>query len=110
MTNDYDDPNEIVEGPFGGWVFNNAYSGVIFRMDLHRTERGVVCWDWREATPESEGYFNNYRRCEVYPTRVEALVGLSARYERRVKRSEAFIAKIDRAVILGTAEAAHEVR
>lgn len=106
MPDDWEDPNDIVEGPFEGWVFNDPHSGAIFRTDFHRVRCGVLCWDWQDHHPEVEGHFKTYRKRDVYPTEAAALAGLRARFERRIKLAKAHIARIDRQIIRhpGTAE------
>lgn len=98
MPDDYEHQNDIVAGPFEGWIFNDPHTDAIFRPDLHRVRCGVLCWDWQDHQTEVEGHFKTYRKRDVYPTRAEALVGLRARFERRIKLAEAYIARIDRQI------------
>ncbi len=90
-----DEQPDFDDGPLQGWIFNERREGVMFRDDLFSIRCGIVAWNWRDPTPESEGYYETYRSRDIYPTEAEALAALRDRFKRKIKRAECFLGRIE---------------
>ena len=98
-----DDRPDFDDGPLQGWIFNERIEGVMFRADLYSNRCGIVAWDWREPTPESEGYYEKYRARKIYPTEAKALAALRDRFKRKIKRAQCFLGRIEKKLAALTA-------
>ena len=98
MYREYDEGPEFADEPVSGWIFNDHRDGIEYRTDLHPSECGLIAYMWSDMSsyPNSEGHFEKYRRRDIYATEAEALIALSARFRRKIKRSEGFLRKIEK--------------
>lgn len=96
MYQQYDEGPEFADEPVSGWIFNERREGVEYRTDLHPSDCGLVGFDWRDSTPESEAHFNRILRREIFASETDVLDALRGRFERKIKRSQGFLKKIEK--------------